>query len=153
MPPLPEMVARLADRHGPWRPPDAEHLRDHGGDIGRRDAIAFVALHKPDRLVSRLAVDSVVASFPRHPPAGREICPHVAWLDQRHMHPERGDLVGERLAVALERELARAVERLNGMPIAPPIELISTIRPFSCARMTGSACLTSRTQPQKFVSI
>src|SRR5260370_739235 len=38
------------------------------------------------------------------------------------------------------------------MPIAPPIELTSTIRPPACSRMVGSTCLTTRTQPQKLVS-
>jgi hypothetical protein len=38
------------------------------------------------------------------------------------------------------------------MPITPPMELISTIRPPPCARIAGSTCCTTRTQPQKLVS-
>jgi hypothetical protein len=38
------------------------------------------------------------------------------------------------------------------MPMTPPMELISTMRPPPCARMAGSTCCTTRTQPQKLVS-
>src|SRR5579859_7047741 len=38
------------------------------------------------------------------------------------------------------------------MPITPPIELISTIRPARCARIAGRTCWTTLTQPQKLVS-
>ena len=38
------------------------------------------------------------------------------------------------------------------MPTAPPMELISTIRPLPCWRISGRTCCTTRTQPQKFVS-
>src|SRR5690348_1337813 len=38
------------------------------------------------------------------------------------------------------------------MPMTPPMELISTMRPPPCARMAGSTCCSTRTQPQKLVS-
>ncbi len=64
---------------------------------------------------------------------------------------ERRDLLGQRLAPALERALGGRVGADAGMPrIAPWLET-STIRPRPAARIAGSSSWVSRTGPKKLV--
>src|SRR5580698_806619 len=103
----------LANRDAPTGTHRVKEFLDHDGHLVRWNPVRLVALHDADRLGGGFAVGDIVRGRTDPTPALREIRPDVARLDQAYLNAERCDLVGQRLAVALERELAGAVEGLE----------------------------------------
>ena len=109
----PDALARLADGDPPRRAPGSQHPLNDSRDVAGWRAVDLIGFHHPDRLGEGRAVNAVTLGRRRHPAARGEVRPEVTGLDQRHVDPEGRHLIGQCLAVPLERELAGAVERLE----------------------------------------